>query len=138
MPGAGLNGTGPRVPKAPRRSRGRCAARGPVPLASQLDSTDVLAAPIYSEVMEATPNAAGSTKSVAPDAGAKGADRSEWPVWQGRVGEREPPPSVAHLTPSQRVDLCWEVSKQAWLLSGGELDESAFRRDVEVLTRRAR
>ena len=36
MPGAGLNGTGPRVPKAPRRSRGRCAARGPVPLAYRL------------------------------------------------------------------------------------------------------
>ena len=31
---AALNGTGPRVPKAPRRSRGRCAARGPVPLAA--------------------------------------------------------------------------------------------------------
>jgi hypothetical protein len=27
------NGTGPRVPKAPRHSRGRSAARGPVPLA---------------------------------------------------------------------------------------------------------
>ena len=125
-------------PADPSRLRANPAAPPPVPRASQLDSTDVLAAPIYSAVMEATPNAAGSTKSVAPDAGAKGADRSEWPVWQGRVGEREPPPSVAHLTPSERIDLCWEVSKQAWLLSGGELDESAFRRDVEVLTRRAR
>ena len=125
-------------PADPSRLRANPAAPPPVPLAFQLDSTDVLAAPIYSKVMEATPNAAGSTKSVAPDAGATGADRSEWPVWQGRVGEREPPPSVAHLTPSERIDLCWEVSKQAWLLSGGELDESAFRRDVEVLTRRAR
>ena len=125
-------------PADPSRLPTNPAAPPPVPLAFQLDSTDVLAAPIYSEVMEATPNAAGSTKSVAPDAGAKGADRSEWPVWQGRVGEREPPPSVAHLTPSERIDLCWEVSKQAWLLSGGELDESAFRRDVELLTRRAR
>ena len=125
-------------PADPSRLPPNPAAPPPVQLVSQLDSTDVLAAPIYSAVMEATPNAAGSTKSVAPDAGAKGADRSEWPVWQGRVGEREPPPSVAHLTPSERIDLCWEVSKQAWLLSGGELDESAFRRDVEVLTRRAR
>ncbi len=36
---AGLNGTGPRVPEAPRQSRGRYAARGPVPLASQLRRT---------------------------------------------------------------------------------------------------
>ena len=32
--GGGLNGTGLRVPEAPRHSRGRFAARGPVPLAS--------------------------------------------------------------------------------------------------------
>jgi hypothetical protein len=72
------------------------------------------------------------------EAGAREAnDRSDWSVWVGRVGEAEPAPDVAHLTPSQRIALCWEISKQAWLLSGGELDESTFRRDVEVLRRRA-
>ena len=63
-------------------------------------------------------------------------DRSSWPVWVGRVGEPQPKADYFNLTPSQRIALCWEATKQAWALSGKELDESAFRRDSESFSRR--
>ena len=63
-------------------------------------------------------------------------DRSSWPVWKGRVGEREPTADYSHLTPSQRIELVWEATKNAWSLTGVPLDESSFRRDVESLARR--
>jgi hypothetical protein len=64
-------------------------------------------------------------------------DRSSWPVWAGRVGEPQPKSDYSQLTPAQRIALCWEASKQAWALTGAELDESAFCRDSESLARRA-
>lgn len=63
-------------------------------------------------------------------------DRSSWPVWVGRVGGPQPRADYSALTPSQRISLCWEVTKQAWALAGKELDESAFCRDSESLSRR--
>ena len=63
-------------------------------------------------------------------------DRSSWPVWVGRVGEPQPKPDYTAFTPSQRIALCWEATKQAWILSGRELDESALCRDSESLSRR--
>ena len=63
-------------------------------------------------------------------------DRSSWPVWVGRVGDPQPAADYSALTPSQRIALCWEATKQAWTLSGKELDESAFCRDSESLSRR--
>jgi hypothetical protein len=63
-------------------------------------------------------------------------DRSSWPVWVGRVGEPQPKADYGNLTPSQRIALCWEATKQAWAITGTELDESAFRRDSESFSRR--
>lgn len=65
-------------------------------------------------------------------------DRSEWPVWVGRVGTPEAKADFSHLTPSERIALCWEATKQAWALTGAQLDESAFRRDSESFSRRGR
>jgi hypothetical protein len=65
-------------------------------------------------------------------------DRSEWPVWVGRVGAPEPKADFSHLTPSERIALCWEATKQAWALTGAQLDESAFHRDSESFSRRGR
>lgn len=62
-------------------------------------------------------------------------DRSDWPVWVGRVGQREPRADYSHLTPSQRIALCWEVTKQAWALTGAEFNESEFCRDSATLSR---
>jgi hypothetical protein len=69
---------------------------------------------------------------------ATGTDRSAWPVWVGRVGEPEPKADYSHLSPSERIELCWEVTKQAWVLTGALLDEPAFCRDSESLSRRVR
>jgi len=65
-------------------------------------------------------------------------DRSTWPVWKGRVGEREPSADYSHLTPSERIELVWEATKNAWSMTGRPLDESSFRRDVESLAGRGR
>jgi hypothetical protein len=67
---------------------------------------------------------------------ARAQDRSSWPVWIGRVGGPQPRADYSALTPSQRIELCWEATKQAWALTGMELDESAFCRDSESLSRR--
>ena len=66
------------------------------------------------------------------------ADRSQWPVWKGRVGEPEPGVDFSHLSPSQRIELVWEATKNAWAMTGATLDESTFRRDVESVERRGR
>lgn len=66
------------------------------------------------------------------------ADRSSWPVWVGRVGDPQPKADYSALTPSERIALCWEATKQAWILSGKDLDESTFHRDSESLSRRRR
>lgn len=73
-----------------------------------------------------------------PQPESDGNDRSSWPVWRGRVGDREPAADYSHLTPSQRIELVWEATKNVWSLTGMPLDESAFRRDVESVARRGR
>lgn len=67
-----------------------------------------------------------------------GVDRSDWPVWVGRVGEPEPKADYSRFTPSERIALCWEVTKQAGTLAGMPPDESAFCRDAESISRRGR
>ena len=80
----------------------------------------------------------GYTLVMEPEMTADAIDRSTWPVWKGRVGEREPPTDYSHLTPSQRIELVWEATKNAWSMTGAPLDESSFRRDVESIARRGR
>jgi hypothetical protein len=65
-------------------------------------------------------------------------DRSAWPVWIGRVGDSEPKADYSALTPAERLALCWEATRQAWAAKGEQVNESAFRRDVESISRRGR
>jgi hypothetical protein len=72
------------------------------------------------------------------EADAAAADRSARPVWVGRVGQAEPRADYSHLTPSQWIALCWEVTKQAWALIGATFDESALCRNSERISQRGR
>jgi hypothetical protein len=38
---------------------------------------------------------------------------SAWPVWIGRVGDAGPKADSSNLTPSKRIEFCWQVTKQA-------------------------
>jgi hypothetical protein len=92
---------------------------------------------LYTVVMrESTPIRPQPTDQPRESDALPACDRSSWPVWVGRVGEPQPKADYSNLTPSQRIALCWEATKQAWAISGKELDESAFRRDSESLSRR--
>jgi len=101
---------------------------------SHLRGGDIRLGPMYTRLMRDSISQPTDQlqKSDAPPA----CDRSSWPVWVGRVGEPQPKADYCNLTPSQRIALCWEATKQAWAITGMELDESAFRRDSESFSRR--
>ncbi|MEI6164047.1 MAG: hypothetical protein WCR23_06610 [Planctomycetota bacterium] len=65
-------------------------------------------------------------------------DRSLWPVWKGHSHHGSPALDLSSLIPSERIELVWEISKNAWPLSGATLDESSLFRDVTSVTRRGR
>jgi len=41
-------------------------------------------------------------------------DRSHWPTRLIRLGDRDDDAYVAGLTPSQRMELVWPITIQAW------------------------
>jgi hypothetical protein len=45
---------------------------------------------------------------------------------------------VLRMTPAERLDLQWEISKTAWIFYSKTFDEPTFRRDVARVIRRER
>ena len=43
-------------------------------------------------------------------------DRSHWPVRKLRLGEEDDRADYSHYTPSERVAMVWELTKNAWAL----------------------
>lgn len=69
---------------------------------------------------------------------ASSVDRSRYPVRKIRLEDEGKDPDVRALTPSQRVEMVWELTKTAWELKEGSLGEYRIRRDVVRTLRRGR
>jgi hypothetical protein len=70
-------------------------------------------------------------------------DRSDWPVRVARLGEEaSADQDLASLTPGQRMEMVWPLTRQVWIWSdpekGQSLVESRLQRDVVSITRRGR
>ncbi len=61
--------------------------------------------------------------------------RAEWPVRKGRLGDPEPNP-YAHLTPEERVELVWEITRAAWAFNGHPDVDPGLQRHVGRAGRR--
>jgi hypothetical protein len=66
-------------------------------------------------------------------------DRSHWKVRKYKVGD-EPPvdEDILQMTPGERLEAQWEITKALWTWQSGTLDEPPFRRDVARVIRRER
>jgi len=65
-------------------------------------------------------------------------DRSHWPVRKFKLGEEDSSDDYSHFTPSERVAMVWEATKDAWAFKDPTWRESEFRRDVVRIIRRGR
>jgi hypothetical protein len=64
-------------------------------------------------------------------------DRSHWTVRKYKLGEEpEYDETTMKMTPGQRIELVWELTKQQWELKEPGWHESPFRRDVVRIIRR--
>lgn len=66
-------------------------------------------------------------------------DRRNVTVKKFKIGQ-EPnvDEEVARMTPAERLDLQWEITKAVWAWKLRTFDEPAFRRDVARLIRSGR
>jgi hypothetical protein len=67
------------------------------------------------------------------------ADRRNMTVRKYKLGE-EPriDPEIVALTPGERIDMVWELTKNAWAFKEPGWRESRLRRDVARVVRRGR
>jgi len=63
------------------------------------------------------------------------AERANWPVVIGRVGDSEPDPS-AHLTPEECLSMVREVTLNAWAMMGREDAGARLQRHILRVIRR--
>ncbi len=56
-------------------------------------------------------------------------DRSDWPVRKFKLGE-EPEDDYSRFTPTERVAVVWEITKNTWAFKDPNWRESRLRRDV--------
>lgn len=50
----------------------------------------------------------------------------------------ETPPDVSKLSPSERVELVWQLTKTSWAFKDPTFRESRLRRDIGRIIRRRR
>lgn len=62
------------------------------------------------------------------------AERANWPVHVGRLGDEEPNP-YAHLTPEERVGMVWEITQAVWAFMGHDADPTLQRHIGRVVSR---
>lgn len=62
-------------------------------------------------------------------------DRSNWPTRKLRMEDDEVN-ATASLTPGERIDMVWEITRTAWTFKDPEFRESRLRRDIARVIRR--
>lgn len=65
------------------------------------------------------------------------ADRANWPVRKGKLGDPEPNP-YAHLTPQERVGMMWDLTKVTWAFMGYPDVAPTLQRHIGRVVRRGR
>ena len=66
-------------------------------------------------------------------------DRSNWTVKKYKLGEEpEYDDATMRLTPGERIEMVWELTKNAWAFKEPGFRESRLRRDVVRVIRRSR
>lgn len=66
-------------------------------------------------------------------------ERSHSTVRKYKLGEEpEYDPAIMELTPGERIDMVWEITKTAWAFYDPEFRESRLQRDVVRVIRRGR
>ena len=63
-------------------------------------------------------------------------DRRGYPVRKVPLAASDQAGDVSHLSPGQRVEMVWQLTKDAWTLKDGRWDEPRLRRDVGRVIRR--
>ena len=63
------------------------------------------------------------------------ADRSHYPVRIRPLRDDTPDDATAQLSPSERVAMVWELTRQAWTFKEGRWVEPRLRRDVVRIVR---
>jgi hypothetical protein len=56
-----------------------------------------------------------------PDREARRRARADWPIRKFRLGEEPAEDVSSWTTPAERLGIAWQLSVEAWLLSGGSL-----------------
>ncbi len=58
-----------------------------------------------------------------PDRTARAAARKSWPIRAFRLGEEPPEDLRATTTPAERLAMVWQITLDAWALSGRPLPD---------------
>ena len=64
--------------------------------------------------------------------------RASWPTRKGSLTDELDQRDVASMTPSERVEMVWELTKTAWSFKDPSFRESRLRRDIGRVIRRGR
>lgn len=65
-------------------------------------------------------------------------DRARMPTRLGRLGDDDDESFVESLTPAQRMELVWPLTRQVWAFVDGTEDEPRLRRHVGRVVRGGR
>jgi hypothetical protein len=67
------------------------------------------------------------------------ADRSNWRARKYKLGEEpEVDEEVLAMTPGERIEMCWQLTVNGWLIHDAAALRSRLRRDVGRIVRRGR
>jgi len=63
-------------------------------------------------------------------------DRSKWPTRKLALEDEAKYNDTASLSPAQRIEMVWEITRDAWTFKDPNFRESRLRRDIARVIRR--